>query len=106
MRLTEEQVSRAFEFHANGVKYKDMAKEFSCSMATVHKALKGKVPPRASMKHAPRSPKTGNDEVPAVIPESVRVQWLERARAYASRTDLTAWLMGDPIPGWSALERR
>lgn len=110
MRLTEAHIEAARDMKMRGLPDQTIADRIGCAKKTVQFALhpdrreahRKKCKDRRIAKRSVR----GDDEPKLEIPESTRRQWLERAKAYASRTDLTAWLMGDPIPGWSALERR
>lgn len=108
--LTPKQIDGARDLRKRGLSYQTIADRIGCAKKTVQFALhpdrreahRKKCKDRRIAKRSVR----GDDEPKLEIPESTRREWLERAKAYASRTDLTAWLMGDPIPGWSALERR
>jgi hypothetical protein len=110
MTPTKEQIAEAVTlYNEHGWSYPKLAKKYQCAISTLHKYMEGKV--RRGEYYKPgkplrRSVQRGNDEPSIEIPEHVRAEWLERAKAYAARTDLTAIICGDPVPGWSALERR
>lgn len=110
MRLTEAHKEAIRDMKMRGLPDQTIADRIGCAKKTVQFALhpdrreahRKKCKDRRIAKRSVR----GDDEPVLHIPESTRREWLERARAYASRTNLTAILCGDPIPGWSALERR
>jgi hypothetical protein len=115
MRLTGAHIEAARDMKMRGLPDQTIADRIGCAKKTVQFALH---PERREVHRlkvrdhrlAKRNPHLlGNDEPRLEIPESTRRQWFERAKAYAQRMasgDATAIIHNDPLPGWSALERR
>lgn len=113
MKLTDAQKEEIKALHASGVTQVCLSERYGVSESTIRCVIKPDYMERQRQrakrnyqKNKSKRVQRGNDEPAIEIPEHVRTEWLERAKAYAARTDLTAIICGDPIPGWSALERR
>lgn len=113
MKLTDTQKEEIKSLHASGMTQVTLAERYSVSESTIRCVIKPdymeRQRQRAKRNYRKNKAKRviRGDDVPTIeIPDHVRAEWLERAKAYAARTDLTAIICGDPVPGWSALERR
>lgn len=113
MNLRPEQIDEAkFLRNECGLSFAIIADRFGCSKYTVQTALDpGKravyrMRQKARRLAARKYNLRGDDEPLLQIPESVRANWLARAREYAARTDTTAILCGDPLSDVCALYNR
>lgn len=116
-RWTEDELVEFREMLANGVSQKDLAERFDRSVDSIKSRIAWeKITPerRLQRNEAIKCRRAKEIKSPRVVIERVTVETRPAQDVLAERDyragltprDLSAALMGDPLPGYSALERR
>lgn len=109
---TPEQIEAMKDMRRNGKSYGAIAKVFGCSTTTLRVNLGRAVRPKSARirRTLPRGMRTNQLNLgppnKVSIPSSTLVDRDLRVELASLRTDLTAEFFGDPLPGYSALDRR
>jgi AraC-like DNA-binding protein len=116
MKLKPGQIEQARQMREErGLPHQTIADHFGCAKRTIQEYLNPekralyRVRARDRRLAARKKNLRGDDEAILQIPNHVRENWLSRAREFASRTETTAIIMGDPLSDVCALynaERR
>lgn len=100
--MTEEQLAKAMRLRGDGMGYYAIAAALKVSRSTIRYWFEK---PDRVLKRGPRMQRRSEIEGqnrPEITPEALE----DRDRRYATAPrDLTALLQGDPLPGYSALDR-
>lgn len=98
--LDPEKIKEALAARKSGATYEDLAAMLNCSKGTVERLLQRHGMTRKYKPRGPRSlPEAALD---ARLKQRAREMWF---KVPADTRDLTARLMGDPLPGRSALDQ-
>ncbi len=106
-KFTAEQIEAMRELHRGGKTYKQIGAQFNCSRETVSHRLNGtkwRAGPRRPMERAIIHRATLDEANRVVIPAAALAE--REYRQSLAPKDYTAAFMGDPLPGYSALDRR
>ena len=101
-RLTPEQIAQARRWRRDGMSYRQIALRFGCTIRTVQRAIDPDFRLKWNLTKTTKAIKRGLGKREP-IPDAVMI---DREARYAAPQTLGGMLLGDPPPGWSALDKR